>query len=90
MDISLIIDYQIKLAIQPRVDQQRHFWTNVPSKGRPSDGNTANMCTHSRDEVWLQDIIFRSPACELSVYRLMLSRDWHVAVLGLPPAETLE
>jgi hypothetical protein len=38
----------------------------------------------------LQDAIFRSPACELSVYRMLLQRDWHVAVLGDPPAETLE
>jgi hypothetical protein len=38
----------------------------------------------------LQEAIFRSPACELSVYRMLLQRDWHVAVLGDPPAETLE
>src|SRR5215217_1628846 len=38
----------------------------------------------------LQEAIFRSPACELSVYRMLLQRDWYVAVLGDPPAETLE
>jgi hypothetical protein len=38
----------------------------------------------------LQDLIFRSPACDLSVYRLLLIRDWHVAVLGLPPTVMLE
>jgi hypothetical protein len=38
----------------------------------------------------LQEAIFRSPACELSVYRMLLQRDWHVAVLGDPPAATLE
>jgi hypothetical protein len=38
----------------------------------------------------LQEAIFRSPACDLSVYRLILDRKWHVSVLGDPPAETLE
>jgi hypothetical protein len=38
----------------------------------------------------LQDAIFRSPACELSVFQMLLQRDWHVAVLGDPPDETLE
>lgn len=38
----------------------------------------------------LQEAIFRSPGCELSVFRLILNRQWHVAVLGDPPAETLE
>src|SRR5687767_13390972 len=38
----------------------------------------------------LQDAIFNSPACDLSVFRLLLSRDWHVAVIGDPPAETLD
>src|SRR4051794_31403357 len=38
----------------------------------------------------LQDAIFRSPACDLSVYRFILDRHWHVSVLGDPPAETLE
>lgn len=37
----------------------------------------------------LQDAIFQAPACELSIFRLQLHRDWHVAVLGDPPAETL-
>jgi hypothetical protein len=38
----------------------------------------------------LQDAIFRSPACELSVFRLILDRQWHVSVLGDQPDETLE
>lgn len=38
----------------------------------------------------LRETIFHSPACDLSVYRLMLDRQWHVTVLGDPPAETLE
>jgi hypothetical protein len=38
----------------------------------------------------LQDAIFRSPACELSVFRFILDRHWHVSVLGDPPAESLE
>ena len=38
----------------------------------------------------LQEAIFRSPECELSVFRLILDRQWHVAVLGDPPVETLE
>src|SRR5215208_2533007 len=38
----------------------------------------------------LQDVIFRSPACELSVFRMLLQRDWHVAVLGDPPDDTLD
>src|SRR3954451_18706328 len=38
----------------------------------------------------LQEAIFRSPACELSVFRFILDRQWHVSVLGDPPAETLE
>src|SRR3954464_11602303 len=37
----------------------------------------------------LQNAIFRTPDCELSVFRMLLQRDWHVAVLGDPPAETL-
>lgn len=43
-----------------------------------------------RAYVQLQEAIFQAPACELSVFRLQLHRDWHVAVLGDPPAETLE
>ena len=38
----------------------------------------------------LQDAIYRSPACELSVFRLILDRAWHVSVLGDQPDETLE
>jgi len=38
----------------------------------------------------LQDAIFRSPACDLSVFRLILDRQWQVAVLGSPPAELLD
>jgi hypothetical protein len=38
----------------------------------------------------LQDAIFRSPACDLSVFRFVLDRHWHVSVLGDPPAEMLE
>lgn len=38
----------------------------------------------------LQDAIFRSPGCDLSVFRLILDRQWLVSVLGDPPAETLE
>jgi len=38
----------------------------------------------------LQEAIFRSPECELSVFRFVLEREWHVSVLGDPPAETLE
>src|SRR5215211_3143480 len=38
----------------------------------------------------LQEAIFHSPGCDLSVFRLLLRRDWHVAVLGDPPAETME
>ncbi|MFN0074003.1 MAG: hypothetical protein ACKVVP_21195 [Chloroflexota bacterium] len=38
----------------------------------------------------LQDSIFRSPGCELSVFRLILDRQWHVTVLGEPPAEALD
>ena len=38
----------------------------------------------------LQVAFFRSPACDLSVFRMLWQRDWHVAVMGDPPAETLE
>jgi hypothetical protein len=38
----------------------------------------------------LQQAIFGSPTCELSVFRFLLDRQWHVSVLGDPPAETLE
>jgi hypothetical protein len=38
----------------------------------------------------LQNDIFRSPDCELSVFRLLLDRQWHVSVLGDPPAEILD
>ena len=38
----------------------------------------------------VQDEIFRSPACDLSVFRVIFDRQWHVTVLGDPPAETLE
>src|SRR5215207_994203 len=38
----------------------------------------------------LQEVIFRSPGCDLSVFRLILDRQWHVSVLGDPPAEILE
>src|SRR5215213_11645393 len=38
----------------------------------------------------LQEAIFRSPGCELSVFRLVLDRQWLVSVLGDPPDETLD
>src|SRR4051794_1259913 len=38
----------------------------------------------------LQDAILRSPGCDLSVFRFLLRRDWHVAALGAPPSETLD
>ena len=38
----------------------------------------------------LQEAIFRSPGCELSVFRLILNRQWHVSVLGDQPDQTLE
>ena len=44
----------------------------------------------SRAYAQLQDVIFRAPACDLSVYRLLLDRQWQVAVLGSPPAELLD
>jgi hypothetical protein len=35
-----------------------------------------------------QHSIFTAEGCDLSVFRLLLGRDWHVAVLGdLPPQE---
>jgi hypothetical protein len=37
-----------------------------------------------------QELIFRDPGCDLSVYRLQLERVWHVAVLGEPPREDLD
>ena len=37
-----------------------------------------------------QELIFRDPGCDLSVYRLQLERIWHVAVLGEPPRADLE
>src|SRR5205823_3365672 len=38
----------------------------------------------------LQEAIFHSSGCDLSVFRLILDRAWHVTVLGDPPDETLE
>src|SRR5215208_3191852 len=37
-----------------------------------------------------QELIFRDPGCDLSVYRLQLERTWHVAILGEQPREDLE
>ena len=37
-----------------------------------------------------QDLLFRTPDCELSAYRFHLDRIWHVAVLGDQPPEDLE
>ena len=37
-----------------------------------------------------QDVIFRKPDSELSVYRFQLNQIFHVAVLGAPPDQTLE
>lgn len=37
-----------------------------------------------------QEIIFRHQSdCDLSVFRLLLNRNWHVAVLGDPPPPDL-
>ncbi len=35
-----------------------------------------------------QNLIYREP-CELSAYRLQVSRIWHVAVVGVSPTEDL-
>jgi hypothetical protein len=37
----------------------------------------------------LQDTIFHDPGCDLSVFRLILERHWHVAVIGEPPRPDL-
>jgi hypothetical protein len=36
-----------------------------------------------------QDLIYQEP-CDLSAYRFLLDRSWHVAVLGEPPPAALE
>lgn len=36
-----------------------------------------------------QHAIFTAEGCDLSVFRLLLDRDWHVAVLGEPPPQEL-
>jgi hypothetical protein len=36
-----------------------------------------------------QEILFTTPDSELSAYRFLLERIWHVAVLGEPPDEDL-
>lgn len=38
----------------------------------------------------LQEMIYRAPACDLSVYRLQLNRIFHVTVLGQLPPEDLD
>lgn len=37
-----------------------------------------------------QDLLFRTPDCELSAFRFHLNRIWHVAVLGDQPSEDLD
>lgn len=37
-----------------------------------------------------QEAIFKTPDCDLSVYRLQLNRIWHVAAIGEPPPPELE
>jgi hypothetical protein len=37
-----------------------------------------------------QDTLLRSPACDLSAYRLQLDQIWHVAVLGEQPPGYLD
>lgn len=38
----------------------------------------------------LQQAVFTTPQCDLSVYRLQLDRVYHVAVLGAPPPAELD
>jgi hypothetical protein len=37
-----------------------------------------------------QELIYRAPACGLSVYRLQLEASWHVAVVGEEPQRKLQ
>ena len=37
-----------------------------------------------------QEALYNSPACDLSVYRFLLNRISHVAVLGAPPRQELD
>lgn len=37
----------------------------------------------------LQDLLYRTPAADLSVFRLQLDQQWHTAVLGTPPPDQL-
>jgi hypothetical protein len=37
-----------------------------------------------------QELIYRAPECELSVYRLQLETVWHVAVVGEQPRRQLQ
>lgn len=36
-----------------------------------------------------QNAIYRTPACDVSVFRFQLDRVWHVAALGQPPPAAL-
>ena len=36
-----------------------------------------------------QDLIYQEP-CDLSAYRFLLERSWHVAIVGEPPPAALE
>src|SRR5438874_902537 len=42
-----------------------------------------------RAYVRAQELIYQQP-CDLSAFRFLLERSWHVAILGEPPPEALE
>ena len=50
--------------------------------------STARRAGHVYER--LQDAIYTGPPSDLSVYRILLNRVSHVAVLGQPPPEVLE
>lgn len=67
--------------------------TSSEQERRPSYLQTARFAGErpaGRAYTQLQDAFFRSPGCDLSVFRLILDRQWHVSVLGDQPDETLE
>jgi hypothetical protein len=37
-----------------------------------------------------QDILFKTPDCDISAYRFLIKQIWHVALPGDPPPEDLE
>src|SRR3954470_24525406 len=76
------------MSAPERPEGGTHHEAEPAPYAKASRFSTARRAGHVYER--LQDAVFTGPPNDLSVYRIQLNQVYHVAVLGLPPPESLE